>query len=93
MTANLGNFSNKPILNAIRDLTRGFHLNTIVGRMFQSWTNGFNRAPVKWDLIEDSPEEAYQYRTSKSDPKANNRYKAAYSLFKQEIAKHLCSLL
>jgi len=96
------------ILQAIGDLTRGFHLNTIIGRMLQPWTVGLKFAPIRWDLVQyddddwqiANPEEVYKncskipdrHRTPSGHEKdrswmvANDRYKAAYDLFKQELA-------
>lgn len=73
-------------------LTRGFHLNTIASRMMQPWVRGLTFAPLRNDLVLKSgnKEDAYKYRMgtgmSVEDKAANNKYKAAYSLFRQEIA-------
>lgn len=79
-------------LDMLHDLTRAFHLNTIVGRMFQVWTNSFQYAPVHWEYQETAPEKVYQYCISRTDWRANDRYKAAYDLFKQEIANAVAAL-
>lgn len=91
MTAHLP-VGRKPPLNQIRELTRGFHLNTIISRMFQPWVNGFERAPVDWSLIESDPEKAYRFRVSKVDGRGNGRYRSAYEFFKQEIANAVAAL-
>lgn len=77
----------KDIFASIRGLTRGFHLNTIISRMFQPWLVGFEYAPVKYES--DNP---YEYRISKEDKRANNKYKGAYAIFKQEIANAVAAL-
>ena len=73
-------------------LTRGFHLNTIVGRMMTPWINSLNRAPIDHELLEIDPEKARKWSVSSTDRKANNNYKAAYDLFKQEIANAVAAL-
>lgn len=78
MTASLPLFKGAP-LNHIKNLTRGFHLNTIIGRMMQRWVGGLSRAPGGW-------------RISKENMAANDKYKAAYDLFKQEIANAVDNL-
>lgn len=96
MTAALPMANKVPPLNQIQTLTRGFHLNTIVGRMMTIWTSGLLHAPVNWDLIETDPEKAYQYRVGGTkDPNgkaANSRYQSAYDLFKQELANAVGAL-
>jgi hypothetical protein len=82
----------KPALNAIRELTRGFHLNTIISRMFQPWVSGFEHAPIRYDLLETRPDAVYQYRISEKDKRGNDKYKAAYELFKQEMANAVAAL-
>jgi len=94
MTASLP-FEPKSIPQAISDigkLTRGFHLNTIVGRMMTPWINSLNRAPIDYELLETDPEKATKWSVSSTDRKANNNYKAAYDLFKQEIANAVDAL-
>ena len=78
MTASLPLFKTAP-LNHIKNLTRGFHLNTIIGRMMQRWTAALSMAPREW-------------RISKEKKAANDKYKAAYDLFKQEIANAVDNL-
>lgn len=73
-------------------LTRGFHLNTIVGRMMTPWIKSLNRAPIDYSLLEIDPEKAIKWSISSTDRKANNNYKAAYDLFKQEIANAVSAL-
>lgn len=93
MTANLPMPKGGDVLQQIRELTRGFHLNTIIGRMFQPWAVGLELAPTRWDLQEKGGEkEVYKWRISRDDKRANNNYKAAYSLFKQEIANAVQAL-
>lgn len=82
----------KPAFNAIRELTRGFHLNTIISRMFTPWVSGFEHAPIRWDLSETRPDAVYQYRVSEKDKRGNDKYKAAYELFKQEMANAVAAL-
>lgn len=76
----------------INNLTRGFHIDTIVGRMMQRWVVGLRFAPINFNLLQTDPEKASQFRTSNSDPSANKKYKAAYELFKQEIANAIRNL-
>jgi hypothetical protein len=94
MTSRLPMPKDGDILKHIRGLTRGFHLNTIVNRIFQPWIQGLEFAPARWDLYEKSNEkkDVYKWRISENDKRANNQYKAAYSLFKQEIANAVNSL-
>lgn len=91
MTAHLPS-TDKPPLDYIRGLTRGFHLNTIIGRMMQQWLTGLKFAPVDYEMISLNPERAYKWRVSETDKRGNNAYKAAYELFKQEIANAVSSL-
>lgn len=60
-------------------LTRGFHLNTIISRMMDPWIAHLKRAPQKW-------------RVSPTDKTANDNFKAAYEIFKQEIANAVADL-
>lgn len=90
MTASLP--FNKEFVGFNPNLTRGFHLNTIIGRMMQRWVAGLRHAPVNWHLIKSNPSEAYKWRVSETDKRGNNRYKAAYDLFKQEIANAVAAL-
>lgn len=94
MTANLRPPEDKDILASIRGLTRGFHLNTIIGRMLQPWITGLEFAPRRWDLYEKTgnKKDIYKWSISETDKRANNGYKAAYSLFKQELANAIQSL-
>lgn len=78
MTASLPLFKSNP-LNHMGQLTRGFHLNTIIGRMMSPWATGLKWAPKRW-------------RISEENKAANNAYKAAYELFKQELANAVDSL-
>jgi hypothetical protein len=94
MTASLP-FEPKTIPQTISDigkLTRGFHLNTIVGRMMTPWINSLKYAPIDYELLETDPEKARKWSVSSTDRKANNNYKAAYDLFKQEIANAVDAL-
>ena len=94
MTASLP-FEPKNIPQTISDigkLTRGFHLNTIVGRMMTPWINSLNYAPIDYELLETDPEKARKWSVSSTDRKANTNYKAAYDLFKQEIANAVDAL-
>jgi hypothetical protein len=91
MTAGLP-WSDRPPLDQIRELTRGFHLNTIIGRMMQQWVVGLNFAPVDHETVGTDPQKAYRWRISKTDRRGNDAYKAAYELFKQEIANAVSSL-
>jgi len=60
------------------NLTRGFHLNTIVGRMMQNWVAALRFAPKEYRLPDSKI--------------ANDKFKAAYDLFKDEIAKSIHAL-
>lgn len=91
MTAHLP-LSDKAPLDQIRGLTRGFHLNTIIGRMMQRWVNGLRFAPVDYKLAQTDPEKATRYRVSGEDKRGNDNYKAAYEMFKQEIANAVAAL-
>ena len=93
MTASLpiGDVS-KGISGLTADLTRGFHLNTIMQRMVQPWILGLQRAaPLRYDLAQASgnPEDLYKYQISEKNPLGNNQFKAAFFLFKQELANAL----
>jgi len=88
MTASLP-LSDRPPLDQIGELTRGFHLNTIIGRMMQPWVVGLNFAPLDRETAGIDP---YKWRVSDTDKRGNNAYKAAYELFKQEIANAVSSL-
>jgi len=51
LTARLPLPKDKNIFASLRDLTRGFHLNTIIGRMLTPWTVSLESiAPFRWDL-------------------------------------------
>ena len=94
MTSRLPVPTDGDIFGALRGLTRGFHLNTIIGRMFQPWSVGLKFAPRRWDLYEKTgkKEDVYKWSVSEEDHRANNNYKAALSMFKQEIANAVTSL-
>ena len=81
-----------PMAAATGALTRGFHINTIVGRMMMPWAAGLRHAPLDVDQLEVNPEKAYRWRISKTDSRPNDRYKAAYDMFKQEIANAVNAL-
>jgi len=94
MTAKLPVPTDGDIFASLRGLTRGFHLNTIVGRMFQPWANGLEWAPRRWDLYEKSgkKEDMHKWSISEKDHRANNNYKAALDMFKQEMANAISAL-
>lgn len=85
MTGSLPLIKQGPILSQLGKLTRGFHLNTIVSRMLYPWTVGLKRAPA-------DPENILKWRVSLTDKTANDNYKAAYDMFKQEIANAVDTL-
>jgi hypothetical protein len=62
---------------SINDLTRGFHLNTIVGRMMTPWVN-----TLEMDSWQRSLPEKFR-----DGGKINRNFLAAYDLFKNELAK------
>ena len=64
-------------LSFVSGLTRGFHLNTIVGRMLLPWTNALNNP--KW--AEGLPP------AFREAGRPNKNFMAAYDLYKNEIAK------
>jgi hypothetical protein len=90
MTAKLP-LADSPILNQLGELRRGFHLNTIIGRMFIGFT-----APKilpRYDLAErgqgneiTNPEVAMKYSTGKPDFKPTKALHAAYDSFREAIA-------
>lgn len=72
-----------PIMAGISELTRGFHLNTIVGRMMRPWVNTLNVANWKRGL---------EPRFKDEDGEPNANFHAAYDLFKDEVGKAVKSL-
>jgi hypothetical protein len=85
MTGDLPLIKKGPVFSQLGKLTRGFHLNTVIGRMMQPWAAGLKRAPA-------NPENMLKWRISLTDKAANDNYKAAYDMFKQEIANAVDAL-
>lgn len=77
MTAGLPGPGGKNIFDFVGGLTRGFHLNTVIGRMMTPWTN---------TLTSENWQALLAPNLKGADGKPNENFMAAYDLFKNEIA-------
>lgn len=77
MTASLPSSGGKNVFDFLGGLTRGFHLNTVIGRMMHPWTMALTSENWQVMLAQNMKGE---------DGKPNNNFLAAYDLFKNEIA-------
>jgi len=77
MTVSLPSSGGGHIFDFIGGLTRGFHLNTVVGRMMTPWTNTLTIESWRRSLAEN---------LRGDDGMPNDNFMAAYDLFKNEIA-------
>lgn len=97
MTASLPFVPNNP-LGFIGTLTRGFHLNTVVGRMMRPWINIINLFERIKDKISirlpDSSDKIFGINKKyiNKDGTLNNNFLSAYDLFKNEISKAINNL-
>jgi hypothetical protein len=97
MTAKLPLYRNNPLGN-ISNLTRGFHLNTIVGRMLRPWINIIKLFEDKKDAVTrrlpDLTDEIFGINKKyiNKDGLLNSNFLSAYDLFKDELSRSINNL-